>query len=167
MRSIKQNKGFTLIEILIAMIVLAFGLLGLAGLQATSLKNNLSAQQRTQATLLAYDLADRVRANIPQITAYINALDNDGTANSNCIPASPLNPAGCTAEQMAQNDVLIWDALVLATLPSATGTMIQTGGMGTSTRNDDIFTITINWDDDRSGGAPDGNDPNFSLDIKL
>ena len=68
---------------------------------------------------------------------------------------------------MAQNDVLIWDALVLATLPSASGTMIQTGGMGTLTRNDDIFTITINWDDDRSGGAPDGDDPNFSLDIKL
>ncbi|MCX7101946.1 MAG: type IV pilus modification protein PilV, partial [Methylobacter sp.] len=60
----KQTAGFTLIEVLIAMLVLAVGLLGLAGLQATSLKSNQSAYNRSQATQLAYDLADRMRANV-------------------------------------------------------------------------------------------------------
>ena len=59
----KKNTGFTLIEVLIAMIVLAVGLLGLAGLQATSLRNNQSAYNRIKATQLAYDIADRMRAN--------------------------------------------------------------------------------------------------------
>ena len=58
-----KNTGFTLIEVLIAMIVLAVGLLGLAGLQATSLRNNQSAYNRIKATQLAYDIADRMRAN--------------------------------------------------------------------------------------------------------
>ena len=58
-----KNTGFTLIEVLIAMIILAVGLLGLAGLQATSLRNNQSAYNRSVATQLAYDIADRMRAN--------------------------------------------------------------------------------------------------------
>ncbi len=62
----KTNTGFTLIEVLIAMLVLAVGLLGLAGLQATSLRNNQSAYNRSQATQLAYDLADRMRANFTE-----------------------------------------------------------------------------------------------------
>jgi len=60
----KKHKGFTLIEVLVSMIVLAIGLLGLAGLQMSSLRNNLSAYHRSQATQLAYDMADRMRTNI-------------------------------------------------------------------------------------------------------
>ena len=65
-----KNAGFTLIEVLIAMLVLAVSLLGLAGLQATSLRNNQSAYNRSQATQLAYDLADRMRANAAGISTY-------------------------------------------------------------------------------------------------
>ena len=66
-----KNTGFTLIEVLIAMLVLAVGLLGLAALQASSLRNAQSAYNRSLATELAYDLADRMRANIPGIVTYI------------------------------------------------------------------------------------------------
>jgi type IV pilus assembly protein PilV len=61
----RQHKisGFTLIEVLIAMLILSVGLLGLAGFQASSARNNTSAYNRSQATQLAYDLADRIRAN--------------------------------------------------------------------------------------------------------
>lgn len=57
------QRGSTLLEVLVSIVIIAFGLLGLAGLQATSVKSNLSAYQRSQATLLAYDLADRMRAS--------------------------------------------------------------------------------------------------------
>lgn len=62
-RGPKQDRGFTLIEVLVALLVLSIGLLGLAALQTTSLQLNTSSYQRTQATLLAYDIIDRMRAN--------------------------------------------------------------------------------------------------------
>ena len=62
-KSMIRQKGFTLLEVLVAVLVLAIGLLGLAGLQATSLRVNQSASMRSQATNLAYDMADRIRAN--------------------------------------------------------------------------------------------------------
>lgn len=58
-----RQKGFTLLEVLVAMLVLSIGLLGLAGLMASSLRNNHSAYYRTQATWLAYDVIDRMRVN--------------------------------------------------------------------------------------------------------
>ena len=60
----KKNHGFTLIEVLISMVILAIGLLGLAGIQMMGLQNNLSSYHRGQATLLVYDMADRMRTNI-------------------------------------------------------------------------------------------------------
>ncbi|HBA32699.1 MAG TPA: type IV pilus modification protein PilV, partial [Gammaproteobacteria bacterium] len=67
-------KGFTLLEVLIALVILSVGLLGLAGLQTTGLRNNHSAYLRSQATLLAYDITDRIRANKANLNAYALAL---------------------------------------------------------------------------------------------
>ena len=58
-----SSRGFTMIEVLIAMVILAIGLLGLAALQAVGMRNNHSALSRFQATLSAYDMADRMRSN--------------------------------------------------------------------------------------------------------
>lgn len=62
-RSSRRARGASLIEVLVAVVVLSLGLLGLAGLQMTSLRSNHSAYLRSQATLLAYDLTDRMRAD--------------------------------------------------------------------------------------------------------
>src|SRR5664280_455779 len=72
--TMNKNSGFTLLEVLIAMLVLAVGLLGLAGLQATSLRNNQSAYNRSQATQLAYDLADRMRNNASVSANYLTTF---------------------------------------------------------------------------------------------
>jgi len=61
-----KTTGFTLIEVLVAVVVLAGGLLGLAALQVTSLSSNQTAYNRSQATQLAYDIADRMRTHIKQ-----------------------------------------------------------------------------------------------------
>ncbi|WP_290652055.1 type IV pilus modification protein PilV, partial [Aquisalimonas sp.] len=58
-----RQQGYSLLEILIAVLVLSIGLLGLAGLQTTSLQSNQSAAQVSQATFLAQDMFDRMRAN--------------------------------------------------------------------------------------------------------
>ncbi len=58
-----RSRGFTLLEVLVAMVVLSVGLLGLSGLQTSSLRNNHSAFLRSQATLVSNDIIDRMRAN--------------------------------------------------------------------------------------------------------
>jgi type IV pilus assembly protein PilV len=74
-----RQTGSSLLEVLIAVVILAFGLLGLAGLQATSVKSSHSAYQRSQATLLAYDMVDRMRA---ARTAAIAGRFDDGSAHA-------------------------------------------------------------------------------------
>lgn len=147
-----NHKGFTLIEVLIAMLVLSVGLLGLAGMQATSIKNNQSAYFRSQATQLAYDLADRMRANVKGKATYtsISPISN-ATAKANCKNTT----GGCTEIDMAENDLKEWRDAV-ATLPNGTGTVTVTGL---------IYTIAITWDDDHDGVAT--NNPNFQTSFQL
>jgi type IV pilus assembly protein PilV len=147
-----KNAGFTLIEVLIAMVVLAVGLLGLAGLQATSIKNNLSAYNRSQATLLAYDLADRMRANVAGKATYTTILPSAATLKSNC-----LTTTGCSLADMAENDLFEWNLAVTTTLPSGVGTIANAAG---------VYTVTINWDDNRDGNT-NSNDPNFQTRFQL
>lgn len=75
------DSGFTMIEVLVAVIVLSVGLLGLAGLQATGLRNNHSATLRSIASLQAYDIADRMRANQGPLAAADLAAWNADNAS--------------------------------------------------------------------------------------
>ena len=144
--------GFTLLEVLIAIVVLSIGLLGLAGLQAAGLRNNNSAYMRTMATQQAYDMADRMRAN--RVAVLAGAYDNiSGTGtNPDCITT------GCTTAHMAQHDTFEWNTLNAALLPSGKGTVKR---IGTSNR----FTVIVMWDDARTGatGTACGSDPKVDL----
>jgi type IV pilus assembly protein PilV len=166
----KKNSGFTLIEVLIAMMVLAVGLLGLAGLQATGLKNNLSAYNRSQATQLAYDMADRMRANVANAetldaSVYVTTAPADAAIQSACLV---VDGGGCSVTAMAENDLYEWNRNINAVLPQ---------GRGTITVIDSIFTIRINWDDNRDGCINPGDtaagcsdqpdDPNFQMSFQL
>jgi type IV pilus assembly protein PilV len=146
-----KNTGFTLIEVLIAMLVLSGGLLGLAALQATSIKNNQSAYNRSQATQLAYDLTDRMRANAAGTATYTAILPNAATAEPACMTTS-----GCSPADMAENDLFEWNSVLTATLPGGSGAIAVVAG---------VFTITITWDDDRDGDA--NNNPHFQTGFQL
>lgn len=99
-----RGRGFSLIEVLVAVLVLAIGLLGLAGLQLTGLKSNHSAYVRSQAALLAYDITERMRAN--RAAALVGDYDN------------------CAA----YDDCADWEASVSALMgEGATGTIIRNG----------------------------------------
>lgn len=154
--------GFTLIEVLIAVVLLAGGLLGLAALQAASLKNNQSAYNRSQATQLAYDMADRIRANPVESSDRANTNPSTLAASAYAATATPAPQAscdsspGCTSALMAQNDRAKWLADIASNLPSGTGTI----AVDAATR---VFTITINWDDNRSGAA----DTHFAMSFQI
>jgi len=154
----KKNTGFTLIEVLISMLVLAVGLLGLAGLQATGLRNNLSAYNRSQATQMAYDLSDRMRANPADTnnlaaSTYLTIVPTAATAQASCEQVANT----CTPAQMAQNDLFLWNSNVTTVLPM---------GQGTIAFASSVYTITINWDDNRDGNR-NTDDPNFQMSFQL
>ncbi len=134
-------RGFTMVEVLVAIVVVSLGLLGLAALQARGLKLNHGAFLQTSATLLAYDMADRMRANIAGVNAA--AYDNVvlDTANPSTNPGDPgcnASPSGCTQVQLAQYDTWQW-YLGLGALPQGTGSVARIPGVPTR------FTVTVNW----------------------
>tara|TARA_R110001583_G_scaffold173287_1_gene327195 strand:- start:40849 stop:41307 length:459 start_codon:yes stop_codon:yes gene_type:complete len=146
-----KQSGFTLLEVLITLVILAIGLLGLAGMQATGLKNNHSAYMRSQATQFAYDIADRMRANTIAIASYITSDPSTASAQASCMAA------GCTPAQMAGNDLFEWNSALTSTLPLAEATISVATG---------VYTITINWDDNRDG-LVDSDDPDFQVSFEL
>jgi type IV pilus assembly protein PilV len=107
------GQGFSLLEVLVTLIVLSVGLLGLAALQATTLQNNHSAYQRVQATLLASDMADRMRSNFNNEMLGGKYYHNpEATKKDGC-----RNTTGCTSEEMAQDDIYRWQNSCADLLP--------------------------------------------------
>ena len=134
-----QQVGFTLIEILVTLVVLSVGLLGIAGMQAGALKNNHAAYTKTQATNLAMDMADRIRANADGSASYAGFdSKEDAVTDPGCIAAA----SGCTVAQMAQYDLFEWSQPLNATnrpvLPQGRGQISEDATNGE-------FTITIAW----------------------
>ena len=151
-RQSKAAAGFTLLEVLVAVVVLSIGLLGLASLQVNGLRFNHSAYMRTQATLLAEELADRMRTNRPGFIA--NNYDNPAAA---LVPAC-RTPAGCTALEMAQSDVAEWQQSLAALLPNGQGVVCRDAvpveaastPAAPSCDGGNTYTIKIWWDDRRA-----------------
>ena len=149
-----RHRGSTLIEVLVSLLILSMGLLSMGGLQTVSLKNNQSAYYRTQATMFANDIADRMRANMAAVTA--GNYNNVAGANT----ASCFTAAGCTPGQMAAQDILDWETQVAAALPGGDsvvcldssqedGTPASVACSGTGS----VYAIKIWWDDNRDGTA--------------
>ena len=145
-----------MVEVMIAVFVLAIGLLGVAGLQLSSIKNNHTAYVRTQAISLASNLADRMRANVGGSLAgnYLGniALNSTGTTQNCALGYSTATPNVCTASQLAADDLFRWFELAKAGVPqtSASITCTTPAGVlitanGTPCPITSKHTITITW----------------------
>jgi type IV pilus assembly protein PilV len=161
----EKQQGFTLIEVLIAVVVLAGGLLGLAGLQARGLSNNQSAYNRSLATQLAYDIADRMRANHNQGPSYQTTTAtmtsvNSCTAAPNTCTCSPSANPDCSHAELALADLFYWISNLQVALPSGAGTITCTDPPLCANM---IYTITVSWDDNKDGSA---NVP-FAMELHL
>lgn len=125
----RQTKGFTLLEVLIGLLVLSIGLLGLAGLQALSLKTSHAAYLGSQAVALTYDMSDRIRAN----------------PNGNYGGQTPSCPDTVSATPVLQNDLDEWACLLTTLLPAGEGSIIDQGN--------NRFLIRVSWNDPQSDEA--------------
>ena len=120
-----RMSGFSLVEVLIALIIISVGMLGIAGLYVQSMQAGRTSMFRHNAVILVGDVADRIRAN-PTAGATYAVI---GGADNNCV-AQGVN---CSAPQMANQDIFLWTAQAAETLPG--GTVCKTGAYGvTATR---------------------------------
>jgi type IV pilus assembly protein PilV len=121
-----------MIELLISMVIFAFGMLGLVGLQTKTLAYGQSGLYRSQATALTDDILDRMR------TDRANAKSGNWNTDFG-------NPSSyITGTQIYQTDLKDWKAQVEALLPS---------GQAQITVNAGAVTVTIQWDESRAGGS--------------
>jgi len=139
----RAQAGFTLVEALVTFLILAVGLLGLAGLQAKGLQFDHSAYQRTQAVLLAADIADRMRANLATAVggSYTVAFGDAVNSSANC------STSACSVATMAKYDLTQWKASLTQLLPRGDGKIVMTAGVAPAV----TATITVHWDELRSG----------------
>jgi len=135
----KLQRGMTMLEILIAVMVLSVGLLGVAGLQTANLRNSQSAHQRTMAVLLASGMAERIRAN------RTLALAGSFTLTKTC---NALTTIG-NIQQLEQKN---WIDEIRASL----GSVSTTCGEVTYSAGTRTYTVIVHWDDSKAlGGRAD------------
>jgi type IV pilus assembly protein PilV len=141
----RRARGFTLVEVLVALVVLSVGMLGIAGLYVTSLRSGRVAVLRTQAVMLAGDLSERIRSNRAGVLDYDDGASGNGVLNAACLQGG----GGCTAAQMASHDKAEWWQQLRQSLPSANATVVVNAGT-----NPDTVTITITWIEPSLGQDP-------------
>jgi len=165
--SSSHQSGFTLIEVLSAVVILSIGLLGIAGLQAVAKKANADAIQRTTATMLAYDIIERMRANKDNLSTYVinndapftdsnatNANGDDVSSATTCGHANSSDTTTCTPQQMVLYDLNRWrDAIIGATetlsgantggLVQPSACIVQQSSGGTPVPG--AYTVAIAW----------------------
>jgi type IV pilus assembly protein PilV len=133
-RPARRHAGFTLVEVLVALVVLAVGLLGIAGLYVEGLRAGRTAVYRSAAVTLASDMADRIRAN----PGGNYAGNGPGTgANNGCV-----NGAGdCNPNMLAQDDWWRWMRDVGRRLPAGATTTVTVQPLPPVTQ----YVITVSW----------------------
>lgn len=151
--NIKFQSGFTLLEIMVAMVIFAVGMLGLAGIQALSLENTSSSYSRSQAVLLAYDMVDRMKANPTAGNNYEIAVGTNVAT-----PAKLCNSVACNDNEMATFDHWQWKTALPDLLLSGAGQVVNTAGTS--------YTITVHWDEDRTGATGTTCPPADATDLR-
>ncbi|OMH33720.1 type IV pilus modification protein PilV [Motiliproteus sp. MSK22-1] len=147
---LRTNQGFSMLEVLISLVLLTSVLLGATAMQLTSLQNNRGAFYRSQASIIAADIADRIRVNssyaASSMAAYsFNSVSSAIPANGNCITAEE----GCTAASLAQQDLREWaenfsDVAGVGN-DNSNYTALLPGGSGSVTASGAIYMVQVNW----------------------
>lgn len=129
----RTQSGFSLVEVLIALIIMSVGMLGIAGLYVQSMQAGRTSMFRHHAVTLAGDVADRIRANPRAGAAYAGAGADNG-----CIATG----ADCNEAEMAAQDILVWDRQAADSLPNGDVTVAFDNAVVPP-----LYTITVAWDE--------------------
>lgn len=138
----RPQQGFTLIEVMVSLLILAIGLLGMTALQNEALRFNFAAFTESQAQFLINDMIERIRANPGSNLYGITAIEPA------VVPAVDCGVNTCTPDQMAIWDLSQWRASVedSSLLPAGESEILFDG----ATRN---FTVSVSYDWSQLGGV--------------
>jgi type IV pilus assembly protein PilV len=163
MRVTAVSRGMSLVEVLVALVVLSVGMLGVAVLFVQSVAGSRTALLRTQAVNLASDMADRIRANANAGAAYDLSTYSSAPASHDCAPTNNNTPQNCTMAQLAEDDLARWLDFVQQVLP-APGPDAQPGNVQyippdpAVSNSPERYRITVAW---REPGMAQGT-PSFT-----
>ena len=155
-----SNKGFTLIEVLVALFILSTGILGAVAMQASAKKGSFDAMQRSMASTLAQNIIERMRGNDAQVGT--NVLDgyngNYGTDPLIVEPASNRCDVECTPAQLTTNDLYEWEQSLTGADSMGVGGL--SGVVGCIEHSNNAVTIAISWEgrEETSDGAVNNDD---------
>jgi type IV pilus assembly protein PilV len=149
-----RQRGVTIVEGLVALVILSVGMLGIASLYVTSLKTGRTALLRTQAVNLVNDMIDSIRANGTARATY-------RLANRAAVPSNPVDcgqDGVCTRDQIAQQDLKTWVAAVVEALPGAETSIAYTPS---AAGVPDIYVVRVRWQE--SGGESYAYDASLEM----
>lgn len=155
--TLHPQAGFSMVEVLVTIVIVSIGLLGMASLQLNSLRNNTSANDRSIATALGYDIIDRMRANSKAALdgSYATDLDTAPSDSVDCLGTA----SNCSASDLASHDLDYWKCSlgkwnaetactdthqIAGPLPNGDGAIVINGNM---------VTVTVQWEDNRTEEA--------------
>ena len=129
-----KQKGVTFIEVLVAVVVLSVGFLATSRMQIMGMRYNQSAFMKSQAGIMATNMADRMRSNVNGV--QLGLYDSVGTSS---IPDEPgCISSGCDANQLADLDIRQWGLVLSNNLPE---------GVGAVTNNNGLFQVDVSWNE--------------------
>lgn len=146
----KLELGFSMLEVLITLVIIAIALLGTAGLQIYAMRTGQSSQLRNQAVFLASDMAERMEANKPGSIAA-----NYTVAATNTVVTAPVidcAAASCSAANLATWDIYQWEAALVSVLPQVSSWQVTAPVcvIITSAPTSCSYQIIISWTDRRT-----------------
>jgi len=157
----RSQRGITMVEILVTLIILAIGFLGMASMQMVGAKNVAGSSYRTLATIYAYDMAERMRTNFAGIgtTAY-NNIDGTNVTNPDCTN-------NCTPTQIARRDAYQWNQAIKSDLSA--GGLPKGVGDVTYDAGDGMHKITVKWSETLRSDDSEATEQlqEFELAVKL
>jgi len=157
---INRQCGFSLIEALVAFLILSVGMLGIASLQTVALRAGTTATLRSAATMKNQEILERMRANPAGLLDYIAGTGDGLTAPTNICAGIPskCTTVPASGKDMALSDVYLWKQDILSVFPSTTtATITMVPGAASPTVRPQQVTVTINWEE------RDPSDPNATI----
>ena len=127
----KRQQGFSLVEVLIALVIMSVGMLGIATLFLQGMQAGRTSMFRHNAVILVGDVADRIRANPTAGAAYAGA-----GVDSGCVGQG----TNCSQPQMASHDIFLWTQQAAESLPAGSVNVVFDGAVAPPT-----YQITANW----------------------
>jgi len=159
------QKGFSLIEALVAFLLLSVGMLGIASLQTMSLKSGHTAALRTVAVMKADEILESIRSNPTALSSYAAGTADMGTDNG--CSETTVAAVDCTPEELARDELSRWKNSLFEALPenaATTASVVVTAPVAPSTMT--TIVVTINWSERNldTGGAANMN---YSVTVQM